>query len=137
MAIEVNYKVDLPNSVIQPKLTALGNLIAQEMRKLAIEMGLEVPGGGDYSQKFLAKVKNGVLIIENATKYAEYLEYGTYEFGMAFTDETFPSTAFPKKKDISPKAREGFPRGMQPFAVMRRVLYNKELMGRLIAQVFV
>ena len=134
MTIEVNYEVDLPDEEIQPRLTALGNLIAQEMRKLAIQMGLKK--SGDYSQGFLVKVKNGILIIENTQKYAEYLEFGTYEFGLAFSKETFPPSPFPKKKDIPSKAREAFPKGMQPFAVFRRVLYNKQLMRRLIGQVF-
>ena len=134
MAIEVEYMVDLPDEVIQPKLMALGLLISQEMRKLAIKMGLL--DTGEYSQGFVVKVKNGLLIIENISGHAEALEFGTYEFGISFSEETFPSVPFPKKKDISQKAREGFPRGMQPFAVMRRVLYNKELMISLIAQVF-
>ena len=134
MAIEVEYIVDLPDSEIQPRLFALGNLIAQEMRKLAIEMGLV--DGGDYSQGFLVKIENGLLIIENKAKYAEALEFGTYEFGMEFSKETFPPVPFPKKKDIPFKARDNFPRGSQPFAVMRRVLYNKALMERLIAKVF-
>ncbi len=134
MTIEVEYRVDLPDEVIQPKLMALGLLISQEMRKLAFDMGLKQTG--DYAQGFLVSIKNGLLIIENRTKYAEALEFGTYEFGMAFSEETFPPAPFPKKKDISPKAREGFPRGGQPFGVVRRVLYNKGLMERLINQVF-
>ncbi len=134
MAIKVDYSVDLPDEVIQPKLMALGLLISQEMRKLAFEMGLKQTG--DYAQGFLVSIKKGLLIIENKTKYAEALEFGTYEFGMEFSKETFPSVPFPKKKDISQSAREGFPRGGQPFGVFRRVLYNKALMTRLIKQVF-
>lgn len=134
MTIEVDYIVDLSDEEIQPKLFALGQLIIQEMRKLAIDMGLV--DTGDFSQGFLVEVKEGMILIENRTKYAEPLEFGTYEFGLSFSKETFPPSPFPKKKDISPKAREAFPRGMQPFAIFRRVLYNKALMSRLINKVF-
>jgi len=134
MTIEVDYMVDLPDEVIQPRLFILGNLIAQEMRKLAIVMGLV--GEGDYSQGFLVVVKDGVLIIENRTKHAEPLEYGTYEYFQKFGLEQFPSSPDPKKKNLTPKARKRFPKGSQPFAVMRRVLYNKQLMSNLIRKVF-
>ena len=77
MTIEVEYTLDIPDEEIQPKLFAFGQLVAQEMRKLAIKMGLK--GTGDYSQGFLATIKNGVLIIENRVAYAIPLEYGTDE----------------------------------------------------------
>jgi len=132
--IEVDYIVDLTDEEIQGRLFALGNLIAQEMRKLAINMGLV--DTGDYSQGFLVSIRNGLLIIENRASYAKHLELGTFEFGLSFTKETFPPQPFPKKKDLPFKERDAFPRGMQPFAVMRRVLYNKTLIERLIKRVF-
>ncbi len=133
--IELEYEVKLPPKVIQRKLFILGQLIIREMRRLAIDMGL-VGVTGAFSQGFSIVVKDDMIIIENNAKYAEQLEFGTYEFGMGFSKTTFPSSPFPKKKDLPRKAREGFPRGGQPFAVMRRVLYNKQLMGNLIRKVF-
>ena len=101
---------------------------------------------GKNSSKLVKKLKSGEyffnprergdrIIIENRTKYAKHLEYGTYEFGGQFTEDTFPSSPLPKKKDISPKARKAFPRGAQPFAIMRRVLYNKATVTRIIKSV--
>lgn len=132
--IEVEYDLDLPPEVIQGKLFALGQLISKEMRELALRMGLK--DTWDYSQGFLVTVKQGVIIIENRVAYAEALEFGTYEYNLKFGKEKFPKKPDPKKKDLTGKEKKGLPKGMQPFGVFRRVLYNKELMNSLINQVF-
>ncbi len=132
--IEVDYILDLPEEEIQKKLFSLGNLIAQEMRKLAIAMGLVA--SGDYSQGFIVFIKNGILMIENRVKYAAELEYGTFEYATRFGKDKFPTVPDPKKKNLPARTRKQFPVGMQPFAVFRRVLFNKALMLRLIKQVF-
>ena len=132
--IEVDFDVELTEEEIQKKIKILGELIAQEMRKLAIKMGLVE--GGDYSQGFFVFIKAGVLMIENRVKYAKALEFGTFEYFKRFGNNKFPSVPDPKKKDMSSESRKNFPKGMQPFAVMRRVLYNRNLMTGLIQDVF-
>ena len=133
--IETEYQVDLSEEEIKKKIKALGELIALAMRDLALRMGLKVTG--DYSQGFLVEIQGTTIIIENKTKYAEYLEYGTYEYFAKFGTDKFSKTLDPKKKNLkTKKEREAFPKGGQPFAVMRRVLFNKTLMNNLIRRVF-
>lgn len=133
--IEAEYEVDIPEEEVKKKIKVLGELISLEMRDLALRMGLK--DTGDYSQGFLVDIKDNTIIIENRTEYAEYLEYGTFEYFEKFGTDKFPKTPDPKKKDLATKKeREALPRGMQPFAVMRRVLYNKTLMNNLIRRVF-
>ena len=133
--IEVEYNVDLPEEEIQKKLRILGELIAQEIRALAIRMGLK--DTGDYIQGFLVSIENGVIIIENRTKHSEYLEYGTFEYFAKSGTDKFPKSLDPKKKDLATKKeREALPKGGQPFAPIRRVLFNKTIMNNLIRRVF-
>ncbi len=133
--IEVEYAVDISEEEIQKKLRVLGELIAQEIRNLAIRMGLK--DTGDYIQGFSVTIENGVIIIENRTKYAEHLEFGTFEYKAKSGTDKFPKSLDPKKKNLNTKEeREALPSGMQPFAPIRRVLFNKNLMNNLIRRVF-
>ena len=135
--IDVTFEADAPQEEIDKKLIIFGNLLAQEMRRLAISMGLKSEkGGGDYTQGFLASVNDGKLTVQNRTKYAEYLEYGTYTYHDIHGLDTFPQVPDPKKKDLPAQERRRFPKGMQPFAVVRRVLFNQPLVDTLLKQVF-
>ncbi len=137
--IEVEYAVDVSEEELNKKIRLLGEKITEAMRDLALRMGLKSEGGAaDYANGFkVASTKNGNIIIENAQKYAEYLEYGTFEYFAKSGTDSFPKSLDPKKKDLSTKkARDALLKGMQPFAVMRRVLFNKTLMNNLIRRVF-
>jgi len=89
---------------------------------------------GTFKSRTKAEVVNGELIITNSAPYAKYLEYGTLEYFRKFGKESFPTTPDPKKKDMRPIQRKAFPRGMQPFAPFRRVLYNQNKMAELITK---
>jgi hypothetical protein len=70
------------------------------------------------------------IIVSNS-----YLEYGTYSYWQKFGLKTFPEPgypAIPKKKEISYEERKKLPKGMQPFAPFRRVLWNEAKMGDII-----
>ena len=68
---------------------------------------------------------------DGATNYPAALEFGTMEFGGAYDDFTYPVSPV-KKKNMSRSQAEGYPRGMNPFAPIRRVLYNDAKMAQII-----
>ena len=132
--IEVEYSIDRDDVEIQKRLFILGNLIAQEIRSLALRMDLK--DKGNYAQGFIVSIEGDRIIIENRVGYAKFLEFGTFEYWKRFGLDKFPSKPDPKKKDMTLKERESFPKGMQPFAPMRRVLRNRAIMQRLIREAF-
>ena len=87
---------------------------------------------GRFIRGIRFSIEGEKIVFTADAPWAAYLEFGTYEFGMSFDEETWPPVPFPKKKDLSKSAREGFPRGMQPFASFRRVLYSQDRMERVI-----
>jgi len=78
----------------------------------------------------ITKEEDGLSLIALAP-YSAYIEYGTFEFWKKFGLNKFPENPI-KKKDLSWSARQGLPKGMMPFAPMRRILYNKELMSKIV-----
>lgn len=86
---------------------------------------------GTFKIRNKAKEVNGEVVITNTAPHAVYLEYGTLEYWNRYGLERF-SDFHKKKKDMSAKEKETYPRGMQPFAPYRRVLYNREVMTRII-----
>jgi hypothetical protein len=111
-------------------LTVVGFQVEDEIIKKIGEMKLV--DTGKYKQGVTSEVVNGELIITNTAPYAVYLEYGTYDYWQSFGLETFPAALDPKKKDIKRAAAKKLPKGMQPFAPYRRVLYNKAIMERIV-----
>lgn len=97
---------------------------------------------GNFKQSTHFEVKENELIITNTAPYAAYLEWGTYDYFRKFGEETFPTVPDPKKKDIkgtfssttSKKTltKKGLPKGMQPFAAFRRILYNQNKMSVIV-----
>lgn len=67
--------------------------------------------------------------------YAVYLEYGTFDFWKHYGLTSFPDVPI-KKKDLTAKEREGLPKGMAPFAIFRRALYNEEIMKKIVQKGF-
>jgi hypothetical protein len=111
-------------------LTGVGFQIEDEIIKLVDKMKLV--DTGKYKQGVTSEVVNGELIITNTAPYAVYLEYGTYDYWRSFGLKSFPKTPDPKKKDIKRSEAKKLPKGGQPFAPYRRVLYNKAIMERVV-----
>ena len=91
---------------------------------------------GRFKGSITSGVSNGELVITSTVPYAVYLEYGTYAYWQSYGLTNFPKTPDPKKKDISRVAASKLPKGMQPFAPFRRVLYNPQMMGKIINNSF-
>ena len=87
-------------------------------------MKMKLWDNGRYIRSIESKYENGKLILFSDVPYAPYLEYGTLDFGAAFSDSQFPEPMLPKKKDIDRDMARQFPRGMQSFAPFRKVMYN-------------
>ena len=60
--------------------------------------------------------------IENDVGYAAYIEFGTFAYFDIFGIDDFPNKPDPKKKNLSSKQRKSYPKGMQPFAPVRRAM---------------
>jgi len=112
-------------------LEAIGLQVEDEIVQQINNMRL-VGVTGNFKGSIKHYVKNGDLTIYSTAEYAQYLEYGTFDYWQNYGLESFPSKPFPKKKDVSRKERSGMPKGMQPFAPFRRVLYNPQLMEKVI-----
>jgi len=141
MVVVVSYDLDLEgdeftSEELNVRFKMLGEFIVEEIEKKIRQMNLMREGGGDYLQGWSANVIGNELVIENTQEYAMYLEYGTYAYHDMHGYETFPKTPDPKKMHMTAKERKNFPKGMQPFASVRRVLYDKELMTALIQAAF-
>ena len=84
-----------------------------------------------------SSVVNDSIIIESAAPYAAYLEYGTFDYYKRYGQDNFPKKGYPsipKKKELRKSEAMRLPKGMQPFAPFRRVLYNQNVMNRVIEQ---
>lgn len=112
----------------------LANEIEKAIQDEAMKMGLFIDG--TFIRGIRAQVKDGKIVVSSDAAYGAYLEYGTYEFGFSFSEDSWPTHPFPKKKDISWSARQGFPRGMQPFAPFRRIMYSQNRMNTVIKEAF-
>ena len=137
MAVEVEYAVSVAvdKGEMRKRMKVLGELVINEMRKLALDMGLVQTS--DYANGFFATARgDNVILFENRVSYAEALEFGTYSYASQYGESRFPDSPDPKKKDLPRDIAKRFPKGMQPFAVMRRVLFNSVLMNKLINQAF-
>lgn len=115
-------------------LFALKELIVNRIQDEARKMRLF--DTGEYIRDFTARVDEGegVLVIENPHMKAVYLEWGTMAYAEAYSPDGFPSVPHPKKKDMTANEKAAYPKGMQPFAPVRRVLYNQELMAGLFVK---
>lgn len=120
-------------TIIRKIMAAWGFLIERRIQDLIEQVPLFV--NGDYWRGVHSFVReDGVLVIENTVFYAEYLEYGTFAYWEIYGEESYPSQFHPKKRDLPAGLKKLFPKGMQPFAPYRRVLYNQEIMRDLLRQ---
>ena len=139
MVVVVSYNIDLEgddftSEELDQRLKILGELVINEVKKKIRQMDLIIDG--QFLQGWFASANNGELTIENVKEYALYLEYGTYAYHEMHGFETFPETPDRKKKDMTAKDRKLFLKGSQPFAPVRRVLYDTRLMSGLIQESF-
>lgn len=65
---------------------------------------------------------------------AVFLEYGTMEYWQQYGLNTYTDPVHPKKKDMSNSEKKTYPKGMQPFAPFRRVVYNPNKMSAIVAR---
>lgn len=112
----------------------LGELVINKVKEYIRDMNLIISGA--FLQGWFATWENNTLTIENTQEYALYLEYGTYGYWESYGVESFTEPLHPKKKELSAMMRKAYPKGMQPFAPIRRVLYNDALMNDLIGEAF-
>jgi hypothetical protein len=127
------------NQLVLKAMKIASIMIEQEILNQLNKMKLQ--GSGDLRQRgynFTA-IQEGnktSVVVETGVPYAVYLEYGTYEYWRRFGLDNFPQTPDPKKKNMSRTESKNYPRGMQPFAVIRRVLWNKEKMNKIFEKAF-
>jgi hypothetical protein len=111
-------------------LSAIGFQVEEEVLREIDKMKLV--DTGSLRTSLVTDVKKRVLEVGSTVPYAPYLEYGTLSYFDRFGSSGFPKVPDPKKKDMSPQEREKFPKGMQPFAMFRRVLWNQNKMASII-----
>lgn len=126
-----NYEITNWDEFKTKLLTAVGFQVESEIINQINIMGLV--DTGHFKQSITSEVQNGELVITSVAPYAVYLEYGTYDYWSVYGLQGFPKKPTTKKKDMSRKAAKKLPKGMQPFAPFRRVLYNKAKMEKIIS----
>ncbi|MHA1168700.1 MAG: HK97 gp10 family phage protein [Candidatus Hodarchaeales archaeon] len=123
----------LKEKIVRKILFAWGSLIVIEIQRMIEEIPLK--DGSEFWQGIHHWVDDDlVLNIASNVEYAKYLEYGTYTYFKISGLGSFPEQITAKKKDLSRKERKGLPKGMQPFAPFRRVLYSQSLMDGLFVR---
>jgi len=132
--LELEVDANITQKELNIRLQILGELIINEVKTMIRSMDLL--DTGQFLQGWLSSVENGRLIIENTTEYATYLEYGTYEYWQIHGLESFTDPSDPKKKNLTQKQKAAFPKGMQAFAPVRRVVFNKNIMEKLLNEAF-
>ena len=121
---------------IKQGMFILGELVINKIKQNIRDMKLISDGGGQLLQGWFAKFDGNQLLIENTQDYMMYLEFGTYAYYDMYGTDSHPKTPDPKKKDMPYAMRKLFPKGMQPFAFQRKVLYNELIMEDLARQAF-
>lgn len=138
--IELDLEIEgtIDSEELDMRLQILGELIINEVKIMIRSMDLiGKKHGGAFLQGWLVPVvKDGRLTIENTTEYAVYLEYGTYGYWQKHGLDTFTDPMDPKKKDMKAKDRKKYPKGMQAFAPVRKVVFNQIIMQRLVNEAF-
>lgn len=113
-------------------LNAIGFQAENEIRREIDKM--QLVDTGSLRTSLTVDVDGNTLEIGSTVPYAPYLEYGTFDYFQRFGLGSFPRSPIPKKKTLSAEDREGLPRGMAPFAMFRRVLWNQNKMADIITK---
>jgi len=112
--------------------------VEAEIENNVERMGLVGQGksGPNLSGSYIAREENGEIFITSTAAHAIYLEYGTFQYWQLFGEGSFPDPGYPnfhpKKKELPAKEAKQFPRGMQPFSPIRRVIWNQKVMEGII-----
>jgi|ETNvirnome_2_300_1030623.scaffolds.fasta_scaffold00052_6 hypothetical protein len=137
--IEVNgQKVEITNwDEFKDKLLfGIGKEITNAIEDQIFDMQLKRSGGGKgLVSSYKHKVKGNNIVITSDADYAVYIEYGTFDYWKSYGKSSFPDPGYPtipKKFELTRAKRKGLPKGMQPFAPVRRVLWNKKRMEKVI-----
>lgn len=118
---------------LRKRMFVLGQLLVNEIQDKIEEIDLYE--SGKFHQGIHSFIDSrGNISIESSVFYDIYLEYGTYGYWETYGTDKFPTVPHPKKRDMSPALKKSFPRGMQPFAVFRRVLWNTKLMEQKLGE---
>ena len=140
MSIEITNMDEFKKEVqayVAKKFKAAGFLIESEIRKEVEKMHLMGTPPNLWQRGYHSSVEvrgdNVSLILETGLPYAVYLEYGTYSYFDSFGVSSFPATPDKKKMHMTAKERKNYPKGMQPFAPIRRVLWNKQKMENILS----
>ena len=135
---DININGEISSEQLNAVMEVLGNLIIQEIQKQIRKMDLisKGKGAGQLLQNWTSSWDGKKLYIENKEKYSDYLEFGTYAYWQMNGLENFTDPMHPKKKDMSLMERKAYPKGMQSFAPIRKVLYNDNLMSKLVQTAF-
>ncbi len=134
--IDINIEIEdeISDEELDIKLKILAELIVNAIKENI--RGMELIDGGQYLQGWITDVKNGVITIENTQDYSKYLEFGTFGYWKRHGLNSFTDPSDPKKKDMSPSASTKFPKGMQSFGSVRKVLFNESIMQSLVDEAF-
>lgn len=134
IALEIEIDGELTEEQYRQGMFILGELVINKIKENIRRYRLIETG--QLLQGWLSRANGNTIIIENTQSYMEYLEFGTYEYFQSFGLDKFPKVVPPKKKDIGPSLAKLLPKGIAPFAFVRRVLYNKKIMEELVQQAF-
>jgi len=126
----VRYEIENWEEFQEKLLQAIGFQIEKELILETNKLGLVNTGA--FKQGWYTEVDGDHLIISNTQDYAIYLEYGTFGYWNQYGVDSFPSAPHPKKKTLSSDQKKNYPKGMQPFAPLRRTLWNKNKLGSII-----
>jgi hypothetical protein len=136
--VDININLDIEGDIsdedLDIRLKILAELIVNAIKQNIRDMGLIQ--GGQYLQGWVTEVKDGGIVIENTIEHSDYLEFGTFGYWEKHGLDSFTDPSDPKKKDISPSQRLKFPKGMQAFAPVRKVLFNDSIMQGLVDEAF-
>lgn len=129
-----NYEITNWDEFRNQVLFMLGEELVNRIQDKAMDMRLF--DDGRFIRGIKATVEGDSLVISDDVDYGKYLEFGTFTFGGSYDEQSYPETMFPKKKDLPRSIAKRFPKGMQPFAPFRRVIYNQSEIDQAVKAVF-
>jgi hypothetical protein len=132
------FKGQILNDIgLQVVMKVEENIMAMDLRgKSAKQRNSDNRSVSQLKGSIQMGVVGGELVVTSDATHAPYLEFGTYEYYMNYGKQNFPETPHKKKMYMTSKEKTAYPMGGQPFAMFRRVLYNPQVMGKIINNAF-
>ena len=134
MNLKININGSISKDQLDKAMFLLGELILNRVKQNVRDM--ELQDTGSYLQGWFSKWNGSSLVIDNLNKYAIYLEYGTYSYWQMNGLDNFTDPMDPKKKNLPANLRKLYPKGMQSFAPLRKVIYNDGILNSLVKEAF-